>query len=130
MTRLNRGDIMASITNPRGGEKKPIVFKTVCYNDKGENDEKRKKKFSYEEACIVINFIGERVSSYRLKFKRGGQLYNPLKEGGSYGLKAVDKTTGEPMFKLREVNEKAFTNYLKFLQTRYDSHLLAAEREA
>lgn len=81
-----------------------------------------------EKICAMYTANGSNISM-KIKVKRGGKLYNPLNKNSTYGLDKRDKTTNEPMFKLREVNNKCFNSYVGFLRNKADSLLTIAERE-
>lgn len=102
----------------------------VRFDKYGKSDEGQKKKLNDNVTCASMTSSGTngRNRIYRIKSQRGGKFYNPLKDGQHYGLDLQDRTSNDSMFVLREVNENAFRNYIKFLQTRYDSYLSAAER--
>lgn len=66
---------------------------------------------------------------FKVKSSRNGKLYNPIEENNTYGLDKLQRDSKDLMFKLVEVNEKCFKNYLQFLKTRNNSYLTIAERE-
>jgi hypothetical protein len=127
--KINYQDAISSISridNKSGGS--PTTSQVARFNLSGVSDEKSKKKFPEHEVCAVQLKAG-RNNVYKIKTSRGGKFYNPLKNGATYGLNVQSRAGNDSMFQLREVNKKAFDNYVKFLQTRYDSYLMAAERE-
>lgn len=126
--RVTSGDMEAAITRPKTGDAPVAVNSVVRYNVKGESDENRKTKFSDEQSCATKISVGKNFI-YKIKTKRGGKLFNPLQAGYGYGLDIPDKTSNRQMFQYREVTGRSFENYIKFLTTKYDSYLLAAERE-
>lgn len=127
--RVNASDLSCCITRPKNAEERPAVDSVVRYNVNGESDESKKTKLSDDKACATKITVGKNTI-YKIKTKRGGKLFNPLLSGYGYGLDVPDKTSNRQMFQYREVNQRAFENYIKFLESKYDSYLLAAEREA
>ncbi len=122
-------DLSNSITSPKGKPKKKIgEAETVKYDSNGRTDSFLKESFSERDVCAVKS-KADKNTIYRIQIGRGGHFYNPLKKGLTYGLDVTSKTTNEKMFQLREVNKVAFDNYVKFLETRYDTYLFAAERK-
>jgi hypothetical protein len=115
-----------SITRPKVNKKTDGLI--VRYDSNGSNDANRDIKFRDDvTAAVVVKMDNSTV--FKIKALNGGKLYNPLKDSARYGLNKKERTTKEPLFKFRVVSEKAFSNYLNFLKTKYDSHLTSAERE-
>jgi hypothetical protein len=124
------GDLNFAITRPKDGVvAERAQPKQINYNANGESDIKRKNKFTDSETCALEITVG-RQKIYKVKSKRGGAFFNPLRVSFDYGLDKVDKVKNQPMFKFREVNEVAFKNYVRFLDKRHDTLLKTAEREA
>ena len=126
--KVRPSDVLGSITNPKNTVPNKADSKSVKYNINGKSDEKAKKKFSDLESCAVEITSG-RNKIYKIKAKRGGQFFNPLKAGQTYGLMLEDRTSNELMFQFREVNKKAFDHYVPFSAKRPDRLILSAERE-
>lgn len=126
MTRtVRQSDLLSAITNPKGKPQDVEAQKKISrFNYSG----KVIKTLSDTETAAIKTTVGKQ-EIYKIKAKRGGKLYNPLTHGEK-GLVTVDKVNNDLMFQFKEVNEKAFNSYVKFLQSGYDSFLLAAEREA
>lgn len=125
---VRANDIASAITQPKGPSRvSEDSIQVVRFNSKGRSDANSEHKFSEVEACAQQTNVG-RNQIYKVKSRRGGKLFNPL-VGGS-NIAAVDKTSNNPMYQFREVNQQAFDAYVKFLKTGYDSYLLNAEREA
>lgn len=102
----------------------PII---ISYNSVG-NDDIKGKKFTDAKACACTITVGRQVI-YKIKIGRDGNPYNPNKEGFSYSLTAEDRLSNDLMFRFKEVNSKAFENYIQFLKTKYDSFLNIVARE-
>lgn len=121
---LTPKDILDSITRPISKEKisdaSPVS--NARYNKKGEID----NKLNDTETVAIKQVLRNKNTSCKVKCRRGGRFFNPLE---SFDIKQKDKTTNENMFKFRDVSEKSFNNYVKFLQTGYDSLLVQSERE-
>lgn len=102
----------------------------IKYNINGISDKFLDNKLPETESVAML-FEGTTGLVYKVKMDKSGHIYNPINDGSSfdYGLNKTDKVTKGPKFVYREVNKKTFDLYIKFLQTRYDSWLLAAERE-
>lgn len=107
-----------------------IANSTTRYDPYGHNDANSKEKLTDKEAAAIKIVSGNNVI-YKVKAMRGGSFYNPLKEGSrDYGLNKRDKTTGNDLFTYKQVNKPAFEHYIKFLETKYDSYLVTAERQS
>jgi hypothetical protein len=121
---LRQSDLSGAITNPKGEtDNRKYKKQTLYYDVAGSVNGSIKD----DGAAAIETHIGpQRI--YKVKTKRGGKLYNPLTDGKG-GLATIDRTSGNTKFDFKEVNAQAFNSYIKFLQTGYDSYLLAAERE-
>lgn len=120
-------ELLDSITSVKttNANVSPVVIK---YDSSGKNDKDKKNKISDEDACALSISAGKN-KIFKIKRKRGGQLFNPLNVGMLYSLSTIDRLTNEPMFTFQEVSEKAFNIYIEFLNARHESLLLLAERE-
>lgn len=127
--RIDRNDLINCITFPKGEDPEVATRPTVIrYDSEGKTQGIKGKILDDNEACAVEVTTG-RQKVYKVKSRRGGDFYNPLHSGMVYGLHIQDRVNGGLMFKFREVNQRAFECYVKFLQTKYDSFLNMAERE-
>ena len=104
---------------------KTSVINTLYYNEKG-------KAFgelpdNQTAALIVANGINH---TYKIKAKRGGNLYDPRKKDLRYGLDKKDKTSNSTMFKYKTVTKECFNYYIDFLHGNHDSLLILAERSS
>jgi hypothetical protein len=125
---MNEKELRDAITVLRSDRNVKKPTEPVRYNDNGESDSKRKKKFSDNETA-AIEIPTTTGQLFRIKVERNGKFFNPLKAGNDYRLDQQDRTTKDLRFQFRSVPESAFGHYVRFLKTRYDSSLLAAERE-
>ena len=118
------------IFNPRGS-KKPTqaepstIIKDVFYNESLEEvDEKD------SSVCAKAVVAGDRAKYYKYYLKqerRSGYLYNPK---GMYSEASKRRdSSGQSQWKFRQVNEKVFNMYIKFLETKNEAWLNNAERE-
>ena len=118
------------IFNPRGSKKSTqtepsTIIKDVFYNESLEEvDEKD------SSVCAKAVVVGDRTKYYKYYLKqerRSGYLYNP--KGMYSGASKRRDTAGQSQWKFRQVNEKVFNMYLKFLETKNEAWLNNAERE-
>ena len=115
-------DIESCITKPQNSDvNSSKVFK---YNEKGEVDPEIK-----ETNCCAEKYVSKDRSIYKVKIDRQKEFYNPLVNQVGYSISARDKMLNNPMFKFREVSEKCFGLYIRFLKERQESLYLAARRE-
>lgn len=69
------------------------------------------------------------TAKYSIRLSNNGKLYNPISiYGAETELKFLDRICRSDK-KFKEVNEKTFTWYIKFLSTKNISWLYNAERE-
>lgn len=129
---MSKSDLLTNkdITSPKSSIGKGKNTTTVIrYNINGEHDRDLTNKFTEDQTTAVQVLTGKNVI-HKVKAKRGGHFYNPLLEGFQYGLAKRDRTTNDPLFTLKDVGESSFTNYIKYLQDRHESHLIISERLA
>ncbi len=123
---LNKNDLANAITQPKKVEKSARKIETVVhYNTKGQSDDKLKKQFT-EDQSAAISIPATTGVTYKVRAKRGGQLYNPYSDGS---LEQRDRTTNEIRYRLKTVTPKAFEHYITFLKTNNQSSLVKAQRE-
>jgi hypothetical protein len=115
-------NLQDAITRPKDSTEQSATILKYDRNGKGLD------KLDNSKLCAE-SIVNGNISIFKIKAKRGGQFYNPLKDNSNYGLDKKDKVTKDDMFKLREVKETAFKNYVQFLKTKQDSFLFIAERE-
>lgn len=125
---MDKNELESAITYIKKPDEQRSVDQTIRYNQNGETDLGLKTKYADEETA-AMQVATSTGLTYRVKVERGGYFYNPLKESNSYNLKMIDRTTKGLRFQFKTVGRKAFEYYVKFLERRYDSLLLSAERE-
>ena len=77
--------------------------------------------------CAKAIVADNRTKYYLKQERRYGYLYNPK---GMYSEIAKKRdSAGQSQWKFRQVNEKVFNMYLKFLETKNEAWLNNAERE-
>jgi hypothetical protein len=119
---LNKDELEAAITHIKPVQTNQPQLRTITrYDAQG----KINNQLTDEQAIAIEMPLG-RGYSYKIKIQRGGRIFNPL-DGNKTNSRR--KLTKDLDFKFREVSEKAFKTYLKFLQTGYDSYLVAVQRE-
>ncbi len=126
---IREKELLNSITRVKDNtENADFVVAVVRYDTEGKNDKAKKKKLTDQEACALQLTAGKN-KIYKIKAKRGNELFNPQRIGMLYSLDMMDRITNDAMFKFKEVTEKAFQNYVSFLQTKQESLLNMAERD-
>lgn len=115
-------DVKSAVTRIVPTETKNTTKSVSYYNVEGQPTK------SDADVCAAVVKIGKRFA-YKIKLSREGKLYDPKQNGPSYSLGMKDKLTGDDAFVLREVSPNAFELYLRYLQQRFDSLLLSAQRE-
>jgi hypothetical protein len=125
---MSERDIKSAITFIKKGKDTQKLSEPVRYNSEGVNDSKLKRKFSDEETAAITTSTTT-GQLFRVKIERNGKFYNPTKYGYDYNLSQKDRITKDLRFQFKTVSEKSFGHYIKFLADRYESSLLAAERE-
>ena len=125
---INQKEMNEAITQPMGKSgRKPTRFRdTIRYDVNGKSDQSVQVKLTDDKtAGIIIPSTSGTV--FKVRVQRNGQFFNPLQHTN---LNDKDKTTNDLRFKFKAVSEQSFMNYIKFLETRYDSYIVKAEREA
>ncbi len=122
-------DLSQFITSINKKEEKVGPTKIVRYDNRGKPDTDKKTKLSDTHACAVEITSGQNIF-YKIKAKRGGELYNPENAGMLYSLEVTDRISNKPMFEFKEVSQRTFEYYLNFLEKRQESLIKIAEREA
>ncbi len=124
---FSQDELAKSITRPKkvDNTKNPKVETVVHYNSKGQNDLKLKKQFN-EDSSVAISIPATNGVTYKVRAKRGGQLYNPFEDGS---LEQRDRTTNEIRFRFKTVSENAFNHYITFLKSNNQSSYIKAQRE-
>jgi hypothetical protein len=80
--------------------------------------------------CLVKKIkIKDKKNKYYLIFSLDFHLYNPWGMYNSGKLKNYMSKTGKSFWAFKEVAETTFNRYMRFLETKNESHLLIAERE-
>lgn len=123
---VHRITLTDAICHPKDtvGAKEPVMV-TTFYNKNGLVD----PKLTTDTATAVSSSF-KNNNTFKVKILKTGEFFNPLKIDRWYDIGKQDKTTNEPLFKMKTVSEKSFKNYIKFLQEKHDSLLILAQREA
>jgi hypothetical protein len=121
-------ELKSAITILRKEKETKTPSEPVRYNSTGETDRGKKVKFTDAETA-AMQMPTTTGQLYRIKIERTGKFYNPTKASNTYRLDQQDRTTKDLRFQYKTVSQTAFGHYVRFLQTRYESSLLAAERE-
>lgn len=97
--------------------------KKVWFDSNGSIDETLNEKSA---SAVIIE--GQKEHKYMVKANKSGRFYNPNKNDFNYHLEARDRLKDQPMFRFKTVNKNTFSQYISFLDKRYDSILIVAER--
>ena len=123
---FTKNELAGAITQPKKEDtKKKQLESVVHYNSKGQSDQKLKKPFT-EDQSVAISIPATTGTTYKVRAKRGGQLYNPFEDGS---FEQRDRTTNEIRFRFKTVSEKSFEHYITFLKTKNQSSFIKAHRE-
>ncbi len=119
-------DVKSAVTQIVPKQVKSVDNYVINYDAQGDKIEKPDEESL--KTCASVVKLGKRFA-YRIKMNREGKLYDPKQNGPTYSLTMKDRLTGADAFVLREVSPTAFEVYVKYLQKRFDSLLLSAQRE-
>lgn len=125
---IHNNELLNSITRVRDTQKNNIPIVTIKYDSNGVSDKNKKAKFSEDNSC-ALEISSGREKKYKVKARKNGELFNPLKVGMLYNLDMLDRITNEPAFKFKEINEHGFNAYVAFLETKKENFLYIAERD-